>query len=184
MGSQSWEVASDICDAHRPILIRPLGPVAEGRDALSRALAQEAEVGLRPCGVKTAHIAVPPVLRIGRIRPAGRIEYATLGLGWPLGGRTPCSVQLCPGWGAPPRRMGFGRALWNSLRRIHSFDRFLAASPPLIPQSRFLGDRRKPLRRIRARILRRRTHRKTRINPPLPVPRLFRVRPPLTLVML
>ena len=65
MGYQSWEVAGEICDARRFILTHHVGPVAQGRDALPKSLAQKANAGFCLCCVKATHIAVPPSFELG-----------------------------------------------------------------------------------------------------------------------
>ena len=65
MGYQSWEVAREICDARRFILIRHVGPVAKGRDATSQSLAHKTEVRFCLCCVKATHIAVPMSSELG-----------------------------------------------------------------------------------------------------------------------
>ena len=69
MGHRSWATApGGKCDARRFILIRPVGLLAEGRDASSKSRAQEATVGFRPCCVKAAHIAAPMAFELGASR--------------------------------------------------------------------------------------------------------------------
>ena len=82
-------------------------------------------------------------------------------------------------WGGLRRR-----ALRNSLRRILSSDRVSVAFPPLVLLPRMLRNRRKSSKRSRARKLRLRTRRKTRLGRPQPGSRLFRKRPPSTLMIL
>ena len=121
----------------------------------------------------------PPTLRIGCIQFAERNGRKTLDPGWPLDGKTPWSghyvldangAPLSVGWDWAARSLEFTAP--NPL--IRPTYRGVRAPIPTIADAE---KGRKPSGRIRTRILRRGNRGKTRINPPLPGPRLFRKRP-------
>ena len=149
MGSPSWEVASEHCDALRRILIRMVGTAAKGRDSSSNP-PPKGQSGILPLSRESDTCRCSAALRVGCARSPGGTRHGPPGIRWTLGWQTLGGRYLRVGYQSrsAPGWSGSGDAPLNSLRRTHQFARFLKVRLPPYPRLRMLRSNRKTSRKI------------------------------------